>query len=698
MNFNEVEYLLVFHQFKSKSCNFYVKEAGSVNLRSNNLSQMSVIKKSIKLMTIIAVITSTITLITSNENVHVDAGLIQIYHKYKPRLNQSPTISSNQQQESSSSPSSTVIKTSTSTNSLDHLNASSSAPLEQYEEFRHFQQTPQRPEITPAIEYASPMKRIMELIVDHPVVVVQDSPEQHKQQNLIANVQQQQQQQHHHQYQQQPVAKADNSNTFIQATSIPSYSPSDIQQHRQHQLNQIASTTSDHQQWALLDGSLNNQMMQPVLAAQPQQIIQTTTPYEQYYISPANVGPEHGQHRITVMPPSNGFSHANLYQQIITNPYSSPLDPQAQSSPQMQHQQKQQISIPSFQQNHHHNGLEDRAQPVFLSSYVPEVTVQQQQLGVSKTVLKNQNQQLSDTSNQQVKTTTEQRPDSIQHIQNSQVQQQTSEPASKLNDTTSTTSSSARESTDNENSNPNDSDNDNDSTNSRGSSATSDEPDDVDSYSELEEPSKIRRSNKDTKSKQSSALDDEQDDPASGGSMIYEDKYDSDKDEPRSLHVSVKGPKSSESNMIANGLVTVGLNEDCLQCICRASSGCDHLLRCITRGSDEKYCGPFQLTEDYWQKAGSPGEASNTILSFEDCANDPECAVETVTSYMSKYHKDCDGDDLITCMDYARLHRLKPNECGQTERLVNEFDAYWPKFQRCAEGYNRSRNGDDEDI
>lgn len=695
MNLDEVDFLLVFYKYKSSISSYHVREKRLKTRRNNNSSQMSVIRKSINLLTIILVITSTITLITNNQNVQVDAGLIQIYHKYKPKLTQPSATSSQQQQVPSSS---STIQTSELIDNSDHLNTSSSAPLREYEEFRNLHQIQQqkpleRPEITPAIEYASPMKRIMELIVHHPVVVVQDSSEQQKHHDSITTGQQQPQ------YQQRPAAKADISNGFTQATGI-TYSPSNFQQLRPHSLNQIASTTSDHQQWALLDGSMTNQMMQPMLSAQPRQLIQTTTPYEQYYISPANVDPDQLQHhQITVMPANIGYSHANSYQHLATNPFLSPIDPQAQSIPQM-HQLKQQISAPTYQQ-HRHNGLEDRAQPVFLSSYVPEVTMRQQQQSVAPI---NQNQQQSEINNQQVKTTTEQRPDSIQQIQNSQTNQQSSlELANKLNEPTNKTSSSSslgKESLDNENPSSNDADSDNDLPSSSGSKENNDELDDADSNNELEEPSKIKRSHKDPKQlkQQSATSDDEQDDPASGGSMIYEDKYDSDKEEPRSVHISTKDPKRSESNMIANGLVTVGLNEDCLQCICRASSGCDHLLRCITRGADEKYCGPFQLTEEYWRKAGSPGEASNTILSFEDCANDADCAVETVTNYMSKYHKDCDGDDLITCMDYARLHRLKPNECGQTERLVNEFDAYWPKFQRCAEGYNRSRNGDDEDI
>lgn len=739
MNYNQVEYLLVFHQHRLSSHNYLTKATTAINHRrsnNNTLSQMSVVRKSINLLTIIAVIISTATLIINNQNVHVDAGLIQIYNKYRPKLNQSPPSSSSSSQEVSSSsshlssphPSAVTQQASTLIDTfVDHLNTSSSAPLEQYEEFqqqfhrlhhqqrqRQQQQAPTQPEV--AVEYSSPMKRIMELISHHsPVMVVQDShQDQQKQSNSILSSQQQQ-------FQHQPTAKADSGNvaTFIhQSTGIPSFTPSDNQQ-QPLLLNQVASTTSDHQQWALLDGSLANHMMQPILTAQPQQLIQTATPYEQYYISPShlNTGDHGHHHQITVIPANVGFSSANSYQQIATNPYSSPIEPQPQPQtlPHQIHHQKQQLQIPLQHSNHHHhNSLEDRAQPVFLSSYVPEVNPQQQQRNqqqqtADKVLPTNQIQQHSDSNNQQAKTSTDQRPGSIQQIQNSQVQRQSSTNGSangQLVETINKTSPSSKESSDTENEgnfHSIDSDNDNDSPNTYTKSPP-DEPDYVDSNNDLEEPNKIRRSHDDqAKSQQTKQQqqpgNDEQDDPASEGSMTFEDKYDSDKDEPRSVSLSIKDPKKSEPNMVAtNGLVTVGLNEDCLQCICRASSGCDDQLRCITRGSDEKYCGPFQLTEEYWQMAGSPGDSSNNFLSYEDCANDADCAVETVTNYMKKYGKDCDDDQLITCMDFARLHRLKPNECRYTERLNDKFDAYWPKFQRCAEGYNRSRTGDDEDI
>lgn len=327
----------------------------------------------------------------------------------------------------------------------------------------------------------------------------------------------------------------------------------------------------------------------------------------------------------------------------------------------------------------------DRTQPVFLSSYVPE--------SPSYPNIPQQQQQ-------------QQQPDSIKQVQNSQKQQTAPEESAKQQ---------PQEQDGSANDNENNEINEPEVNQPNGPMEDIEEP-----KSSRHVDSSINTANNNNDAPQPSSS---QDPDNSSGSLIYEDKYDSDKDADPSAGssnraintkpgVSAAGSQADSStddnnvdkkadanNGLQNGLVNVGLNDDCLQCICRAASGCDEQLRCITRGSEDKFCGPFQLTEEYWNMAGTPGDPSSSgFTSFEDCANDSECAVETVTNYMKKYHKDCDGDENITCMDYARLHRLKPNECGDTDRLANDFDAYWAKFQRCAEGYNRSRNGDDEDI
>lgn len=554
-------------------------------------------------------------LLIAYESRVADAGLIHIYHRYRPK---SPD-------EALNSSSSQVLISHSSLNQQDERIAAAT---------------------TKSIEYTSPIKRIMELIGHHsPVIVVSDSPS-----NSNA---------HHMQH---VTDVSTNSQNLIQTTA-----PNSAQKQ---------TLPIEQPQWALLDANQainQQQQQQPILATQQQQLYQSVIPYEQYYISPNT-----GQQAIAVLPTNMGFNPGS-YQQLSSLPF-GPLTPELQAqqaSVYQQHQQSPQLMHQPF----HQNSLEDKVQPIFLSSYVPELPVQ---------------------ARPSVSASEQARPDSIQQVQALQPQVVASTPAAqppKLEDSvvkkTANEQGKAKES-----SQEADSADENDG-DSPSSARMADEPDDGSSTTgDIEEPTKSKRSSDPSLG---SAGDDQQnEEPTSSGnsgSMSYEDKYDSDKTEPRSVSINGNSQSVAESsNKVLNGLVNVGLNDDCLQCICRASSGCDHLLRCITRGSEEKYCGPFQLTEEYWQMAGSPGDAANNFQSFEDCANEADCAVETVTNYMKKYHKDCDGDENITCMDYARLHKLKPAECENTEKLDNHFDAYWAKFQRCAEGYNRSRNGDDEDI
>lgn len=516
----------------------------------------------------------------------VHGGLIDIYHKYRPATGDV------QQQSSNKSKSADDVK---------QLLASRNS------------------------EYASPMKRIMDLIGHHSPLIVLSSDQT-------------------------------GSNSQEQTGQVVTQKQEKLEPTTTGSASQLAPTSEQQQAWPSVD--VNHGYYSPSMApmsAQPQQLIQTSVPYEQYFLDPNSVGPQQslansmmgGQ--IALLSPANLAFHQPTagYQQIATIPY-----PTSESAPQQFQQQRAMQS-----------SLEDRAQPIFLSSYVPEIPLH---------LVKQPDQQ-----------TQQQRPDSIQQVQ---FAQQLPVPSSATSVTPTPKVEPGKSLSGN---------NDDAVSGEVAGKQTGSNNDDSDdspsggSNGDVEEPAKLRKE------------PDESDEPtsANGGSVVYEDKYDSDRDDTSRPAASGSNNNNQEQKSASsNSLVSVGLNDDCLQCICRASSGCDHLLRCITRGTEEKYCGPFQLTEEYWNKAGSPGDQASNFISFEDCANDADCAVETVTNYMKKYHKDCDGDENITCMDYARLHRLRPDECDNTDKLVNHFDAYWAKFQRCAEGYNRSRNGDDEEI
>jgi len=126
------------------------------------------------------------------------------------------------------------------------------------------------------------------------------------------------------------------------------------------------------------------------------------------------------------------------------------------------------------------------------------------------------------------------------------------------------------------------------------------------------------------------------------------------------------------------------LTDECLRCICLASSECDPAVRCHSVGPVEYYCGPYQVSRRYWKLASSPGNEGEPF-DFEDCVNNIYCAIETVDRYMARYSKDCDFDQQITCPDYALLHKAGPKQCRRS--WVKETN-YWTRFIDCANSLN----------
>jgi len=500
------------------------------------------------------------------------------------------------------------------------------------------------------IDLRSPIKRIRDLIGRHqaPVIVLSESSESTNDRSPPS------------------VAKTE---ALEQRFTGSSLAPGTADQQQQQQ----------QEHWTIVD---TNQIgvMQPVQSTYQQarqaqqQILQSTFPMSTNLIGSQgnNVGAQQ-QHYFTFAPAGQSVPDS-LMSQFVVQPTGSgsqlafpQLMPQFAAS--YQPQQQQQLTQSS--QNLQHQATLDAAQPVFLSSYVPELPVNSMNPFLTGgNVLPQQSGAIS-----QPQTSSPGQPNSIQ----SQIQA-----ADRDND------SEAKRANDN----------DGDVADNAGGAEDSDGDRPDPEKGPAANPDGPAGEQDDVEPSEGSVSDEGSPRRAASGSLSYEDKYDSDSDSAPQHQPSSRSTKfrAEPSGQVINGLVNVGLNDDCLQCICRAASGCDHLLRCITRGAEEKFCGPFQLTEEYWNKAGSPGDQATNFVSFEDCANDADCAVETVTNYMKKYLRDCDGDENITCMDYARLHRLKPDQCDQTDKLMNDYDAYWAKFQRCAEGYNRTRTGEDEDI
>lgn len=100
----------------------------------------------------------------------------------------------------------------------------------------------------------------------------------------------------------------------------------------------------------------------------------------------------------------------------------------------------------------------------------------------------------------------------------------------------------------------------------------------------------------------------------------------------------------------------------CLGCICEAASGCN-----TTIGCNGDVCGPFRITWAYWADAGKPtlnNEANTNDGAYPRCVNDAFCASRAVQGYMTKFGRDCNGDGVINCDDFIRIHRHGGNACS----------------------------------
>ncbi|XP_065220772.1 invertebrate-type lysozyme 3-like [Planococcus citri] len=115
----------------------------------------------------------------------------------------------------------------------------------------------------------------------------------------------------------------------------------------------------------------------------------------------------------------------------------------------------------------------------------------------------------------------------------------------------------------------------------------------------------------------------------------------------------------------------------CLGCICEAISGCNRSLQC-----SGDVCGLFRITWAYWADAGKPtvkNEDPNSQYAYANCTNNEVCAGTTVSNYLRKFAKDCNGDGQIDCYDYAAIHKYG-GYSGCTTALSGE---YYTKFSTC---------------
>jgi len=101
-----------------------------------------------------------------------------------------------------------------------------------------------------------------------------------------------------------------------------------------------------------------------------------------------------------------------------------------------------------------------------------------------------------------------------------------------------------------------------------------------------------------------------------------------------------------------------GLSDNCIGCICEASTRCNATTKCISGGS---FCGPFLLSKPFWVDGGScvlEGDSPGDQGAWRRCALDIICSANTIRSYINRFGKDCNGDALVTCEDYTMIHKV----------------------------------------
>merc|ERR1712212_1333810 len=82
-----------------------------------------------------------------------------------------------------------------------------------------------------------------------------------------------------------------------------------------------------------------------------------------------------------------------------------------------------------------------------------------------------------------------------------------------------------------------------------------------------------------------------------------------------------------------------GLSDNCIGCICEASTRCNATTKCISGGS---FCGPFLLSKPFWVDGGScvlEGDSPGDQGAWRRCALDIICSANTIRSYINRFGK-----------------------------------------------------------
>ena len=123
------------------------------------------------------------------------------------------------------------------------------------------------------------------------------------------------------------------------------------------------------------------------------------------------------------------------------------------------------------------------------------------------------------------------------------------------------------------------------------------------------------------------------------------------------------------------------VSQQCLGCICEASTKCD-----LGRDCSSGYCGPFLIGREYFVDSELTAEPQFKSQTLEVCARDPFCAAAVIRKYMAKYPRDCNGDGRQTCSDFAMIHKAGPGGCERNAPHVLQGE-YWQRLTKCLAAY-----------
>ncbi|XP_047499051.1 lysozyme-like [Penaeus chinensis] len=111
-----------------------------------------------------------------------------------------------------------------------------------------------------------------------------------------------------------------------------------------------------------------------------------------------------------------------------------------------------------------------------------------------------------------------------------------------------------------------------------------------------------------------------------------------------------------------------GVGDDCLACMCWASSNCSMPTPVCKMNGWGEVCGPWAITEPYWVDGG------RLFNNFYKCVEDWKCNEDTVRNYLDRYVTDSDAK----CQDYARTHAGGPLGAWNDGTLP-----YWYSVKDC---------------